>query len=113
MTKKLFINVAKAASIGSGSQSIQTINISNESDFQVTDIRTSGIAGVFISVANSTGELLSNLSFNSGLIGSGLNGYRLPEVFVIAKNSSLQVTFDNQSGGVVTNQELQLIGFKL
>lgn len=114
MFKKLFIYACRVAgSLGAGSVSTQVINIANDSDFELKEIRTTGTNLVNFSISYATGENMSNISLNTGLIGAGQNALKLFDGVVIPKNSQLTVLIDNQSGGAVSNYEVQLIGFKL
>jgi|GEM_PF-3817084 len=114
MFKKLFVYACRVAgSLGSTSTSTQTINIANDSDFELKEIRTSGVSGVMITISYATGENMSNISLSSGLIGAGQNALKLFDQLIIPKNSQLTVLVDNQSGSATSNFEVQLIGFKL
>lgn len=111
--KKFFCYVARYnGTINNGASGIATIPISNDADFIVESIRTSGVLGVSALIQNSTGENYSNAPFDLGLTGKGQDGvnvagWRLP------KNSNIQVQFSNGSGSNQSGLEVQFWGYKL
>ena len=116
MLEKLFCYVIKSAStIGIGATDKQMISISNDHDFHLKEIRTSGTTNVRASLANANGEQWSNQSLNLGLVGSGFNGLRLMDrEMIIPANTQIETVFDNQTGaGITAAQEIQLWGFKI
>lgn len=114
MFKKLFCYACRVTGVLANlGTSTQQINISNDNDFELREIRTTGTSGVFLTVQYATGEQMSNISLNAGLIGAGQNALKLLEPVMIPRNSQLSVLVDNQSGGGVTNFEVEFWGIKI
>ena len=103
--------------------STPAINISNDSDFELVEIRASIIKAaafdgtLLMQVSLSSGELFSNvgvdlLSFGSAQQDS-FSGYpiRFPEGIRIPANSVLSVQLTNNNGATITVQ-VQLWGYK-
>ena len=124
-----FFIYSHAEIVNMANNTIQTpvINISNDSDFIIMEIRaimnkaavTTG--GVFIQLSLASGELFSNVAIDAKSFGvldgtaTGiLSGYpiRLAEGSRVPANSTINVQVNNLSDNAIDFQ-LQLIGYKV
>lgn len=114
--KKLFCYVIRSSSTGivSGSSDRQLITISNEHDFVLKEIRTTGTSNLLLSLAGLNGDQWSNQSFDAGLVGAGVNGVKFFDIeYVLPAGSQIEAVFDNQTGAnITTTKEIQLWGYK-
>lgn len=113
--KKLFCYVIRSsASILAGATDNKIVNIANDYDFELKEIRTTGTNNLRATLKDTNGELFSNQSINLGLVGSGLNGYKIFDSVIIPANTQIECLFDNQTGGAISAaQEIQLWGYKI
>lgn len=113
--------------LGNGLSATPLINISNDADFEVFEIRAiinSAVAftgGLFVSLSLAGGELFSNVAIDyksiavvEGIVQIATGGYpiRLPRPTRIPANSQINVLVNNQTGQAVDFQ-LQLWGYKV
>jgi len=103
------------------------INISNDSDFElfelraVTNIPAVSTGGLLVQLSLASGELFSNVALDmkaisvvEGVATFALPGYpiRLPAKTIIPANSTINVQITNNTGQAVDFQ-LQLWGYKV
>lgn len=120
---------AEIVALASGAIATPQINISNDSDFEVFEIRAVNLgaglftAGLFIQLSLASGELFSNvaldvMSFSSSSQAAGglpaFSGYpiRLPANTRIPANSTINIQVNNTTGQTIDFQ-LQLWGYKV
>lgn len=118
MIKTLFQNMpfcykARIPTIADGQTLSPQISFSNDSDFILTDLRSTGTAGVYVTLQSANGETFSNEPWHAALVGAGFNGLKVLTNPVIPANTDLVVQVQNTSGGPVTNFEVQLWGYKV
>jgi hypothetical protein len=109
-----------------GLQANAQINISNDSDFQMYELRAiiygSAVmtGGLMLTMSLANGELFSNVAIDLNSFASQSNaaiinaGYpvRLPEGVVIPSNSVINLQFTNNSGAADVVVQVQLWGYK-
>jgi hypothetical protein len=114
--------------VNMANNTIQTpvINISNDSDFELFEIRAifnkaaATTGGIFIQLSLASGELFSNVaidakSFAAGEAGANVYGgypIRLPVNTRIPANSTINVQVNNLTDNAIDFQ-IQLWGFKV
>lgn len=101
-----------------------TINIANDCDFKILEIRASiekaaSVTGnVLMQMRLASGEFFSNTGINiysfASMEQDAFSGYpiRLPEPIIIPGNSVIEVSLTNNNGETVTVQ-VQLWGYKI
>ena len=100
------------------------INIANDADFHLLEIRMSvekaaSVSGsLLVQLSTSGGDQFSNVGLSAYSFASmeqdQFSGYpiRLPEPIVIPANTTLNVQITNNNGETVSNVQLQLWGYK-
>lgn len=118
---------AEVAGLANTGLSTPQINISNDSDFEVFELRglinspAALTGGVLVQLSLASGELFSNVAIDfksiatiDGIANNPINGYpiRFPVNTRIPANSVINVNINNQSGQTIDIQ-VQLIGYKV
>lgn len=118
---------AEIAALANNTIATPQINISNDSDFEVFELRAVINApavltgGVFLQLSLASGELFSNVAIDlksmatiDGVANNAINGYpvRFPTNTRVPANSVVNVQVNNQSGQTIDCQ-VQLIGYKV
>jgi len=117
----------EVAGLANNTLSPQQIIISNDSDFEVFELRSVVNApavltgGVLVQLSLASGELFSNVAIDfkslatiDGIANNAVNGYpvRFPLNTRVPANSVINVNINNQSGQTIDIQ-VQLIGYKV
>lgn len=102
--------------VGAGVTVTPQITISSEDDFELHEIRGNVQAqgAIFVTIQNSNGYIWSNYAFDAALISAGAtanNKVVLPYPILIPKNTQINITIQNTTGGALT-YELQFWGVK-
>lgn len=114
MEKTLLIVPFKiSASLGAGVVAVVTQQLPNDGDFEIREVRTTGTSNIFITATVNNAIVTQLASWNAGLIGAGQNGLKLFDPWILARNSTIQMQYENLTGGAVSAFELQLIGYKI
>lgn len=89
------------------------INTSNDSDFELVEIRaTQQAAGaILMQLSTASGELFSNVPLDTLLFAGTSYPVRLPIPVRFPANSQINVQVQNTTGGNLTSQ-IQLWGYK-
>lgn len=112
--KQLFCYAFRNAGVlAAGASANNQIDIGNDADFEVKEIRTTGTNGMRVTLSESGGENYSNIAFNAGFVGTGQNALKLFDRWVIPANTTINALIDNQTGGGVTDFEIQIWGYKI
>jgi len=111
--KPFIYNALNLGVLATGNSVIINLNIGSDSDFKLSEIRTSGVNNVFVSIKETSGTVWNAQKFNMNLIGAGQNGLKILEEVIFNKNSQLEITIENQTGSNQSNLEVQLIGYKV
>lgn len=108
-----FIYNVRGTLLGGGAAEILTLTISNDADFFLQEIRTVGTNNLRVMIRQTNGTLFSSIAFNAAIIGAGQNALKFMKPFQLPKNTQLEITLDNQTGGALTTAgEVHLIGWK-
>lgn len=89
------------------------INIANDCDFELIEIRaTQQAAGaILMQISLASGELFSNVPIDTALFAGTSYPIRLPYPVLIPANSQLNLQIQNTTGGNLTSQ-IELWGVK-
>lgn len=113
--KKFFIYNVLFSSVADGSSTTTTLTLGSDADFQLAEIRTTGTSKVRVQIKETSGNQFSNQPFDAAVVSSGNNGFKVVEEVILPKQTQLDVTITNNSGGTVAASafEVDLIGYKL
>lgn len=109
----LFCYAIPAAAIAATTTVTPQINTSNDSDFELVEIRcTQQAAGaILMQLSTASGELFSNVPLDTLLFSGTSYPVRLPVPVMFPANSQINVQLQNTTGGPLTSQ-VQLWGYK-
>jgi hypothetical protein len=90
------------------------ITISNDSDFELIEVRASqqAVGAILMQISLASGELFSNVLLDSQLFAGTSYPIRLPFPVRIPANSQINIQVQNTTGGNLTSQ-VQLWGVKV
>ena len=90
------------------------INISNDADFLITEIRASQQAAgaILMQLSTANGEIFSNTPLDTLLFAGTSYPVRLPSPVRVPANTQLNVQVTNTTGGNLTSQ-IQFWGYKV
>jgi hypothetical protein len=115
---KPYINVVRnSIIIAAPGVDTEILQIQSESDFLLTEIRTSGspagTLGLLVSIADSNGNTYNNAPWDATIIAQGTNKLVMWSPVLFPKNTQLTITFTNNTGAAIAANgfELQLIGY--
>lgn len=110
----LFCYAIPATNVGALGVVAPQINISNDSDFMLTEIRASrqAVGAILVQLSLASGELFSNVPLDTRLFAEDSYPVRLPEPVRIPANSQINVQLQNTTGGAL-NSQIQLWGYKV
>lgn len=115
---KIFCYAARTATaIAAGGSLPVNINFNNDSDFVLSEIRTTGTASLRLMIAEASGRQYSNISLTAAIFGTGDNKVMFPtfpDPTLIPANTQLIVTFiDGGGAGLAAGLEVQLWGYQV
>ncbi|MBK9285057.1 MAG: hypothetical protein IPM51_12190 [Sphingobacteriaceae bacterium] len=110
----LFCYAIPATNVGAGAVITPQINISNDADFMLVEVRATKQAagGILAQLSLASGDLFSNVPLDTRLFAEDDYPVRLPEPVRIPANSQINVQLQNTTGGALSSQ-IQLWGYKV
>lgn len=111
---RLFCYATEIINLGAGLTVIPAININNESDFLLVEVRaTQQAAGAILTqFSMASGELFSNTPLDTALFSGTAYPVRLPEPVVLPANAQINVQLTNTTGGALSTQ-IQFWGYRI
>lgn len=111
--ERFFCYGARGTALANGASEVLSITINNQYDFVLDDIRVPNVNGLRVTIANTNGDIFSNISLNCSLIAGANDNYWKIQAggYKFRANTQIQITFENQSGGGLTiPTEIQFCG---